>query len=77
MSIRGRRSWLPAAAEKNVFGGEKFEEFNGISFRIFEGVLDRFDVKTRPEFHHETRDESCRDHLQGKFTEDSANLPRK
>ena len=28
---------------ENVFGGEKCEEFNGISFRIFEGVLDRFD----------------------------------
>ena len=27
---------------ENVFGGEKCEEFNGISFRIFGGVLDRF-----------------------------------
>ena len=28
---------------ENVFGGEKCEEFNGISFRIFGGVLDRFE----------------------------------
>ena len=38
--------WLPAAAgaaaEKMFLGGEKCEEFNGISFRIFGGVLDRF-----------------------------------
>ena len=27
---------------QNVFGGEKCEEFNGINFRIFGGVLDRF-----------------------------------
>ena len=27
---------------ENVFGGEKWEEFNGISFKIFGGVLDRF-----------------------------------
>ena len=30
-----RRSPELAAAEENVFGGEKCEEFNGISFRIF------------------------------------------
>ena len=29
---------------ENVFGGEKCEEFNGISFRIFGGVLDRFEI---------------------------------
>ena len=34
--IAGRR-------RENVFGGEKCEEFNGISFRIFGGVLDRFE----------------------------------
>ena len=28
---------------ENVFGGEKCEEFNGICFRIFGGVLDRFE----------------------------------
>jgi len=28
---------------ENVFGGEKCEEFNGISFSIFGGVLDRFE----------------------------------
>ena len=27
-----------------VFGGEKCEEFNGISFRIFGGVLDSFEI---------------------------------
>ena len=35
--VAGRR-------RKNVFGGEKCEEFNGISFRIFGGVLDRFEI---------------------------------
>ena len=30
--------------QENVFGGEKCEEFNGISFRIFGGVLDRFEI---------------------------------
>ena len=34
-SVAGRR--------ENVFGGEKCEEFNGISFKIFGGVLDRFE----------------------------------
>ena len=34
--VAGRRG-------ENVFGGEKCEEFNGISFRIFGGVLDRFE----------------------------------
>ena len=29
---------------ENVFGGEKCEEFNGISFRIFGRVLDRFKI---------------------------------
>ena len=29
---------------ENVFGGEKCEEFNGISFRIFGGVLDKFEI---------------------------------
>ena len=27
---------------ENIFGGEFYEEFNGMSFRIFVGVLDRF-----------------------------------
>ena len=27
---------------ENVFGGEYYEEFNGIRFTIFEGVLSRF-----------------------------------
>ena len=35
--VAGRR------CRENVFGGEKCEEFNGISFRIFGGVLDRFE----------------------------------
>ena len=35
--VAGRR-------RENVFGGEKCEEFNGISFRIFGGVLDRFEI---------------------------------
>ncbi|KAL6176163.1 hypothetical protein ACLB2K_052798 [Fragaria x ananassa] len=30
-----------SCSRENVFGGEKCEEFNGISFRIFRGVLDR------------------------------------
>ena len=34
--VAGRR------CRENVFGGEKCEKFNGISFRIFGGVLDRF-----------------------------------
>ena len=33
--VAGRR-------RENVFGGEKYEEFNGLSFRIFGRVLDRF-----------------------------------
>ena len=33
--VAGRR-------QVNVFGGEKCEEFNGISFRIFGGVLDMY-----------------------------------
>ena len=36
--VAGRRR-----RRENVFGGEKCEEFNGISFRIFERVLDRFE----------------------------------
>ena len=35
--VTGRR-----CRRENVFGGEKYEKFNGISFRIFGGVLDRF-----------------------------------
>ena len=35
---------LVADRRENVFGGEKCEEFNGISFRIFGGVLDRFEI---------------------------------
>ena len=43
MSKFGEHWRSPAAPPlKNVFGGEKCEEFNGISFRIFGGVLDRF-----------------------------------
>ncbi len=38
----GRR--LRRSRRENVFGGEKCEEFNGISFRIFGGVLDRFEI---------------------------------
>ena len=34
---------LVAGRRDNVFDGEKCEEFNGISFRIFRGVLDRFE----------------------------------
>ena len=34
--VAGRRR------RENVFGGEKCEEFNGISFRIFGGVLDMY-----------------------------------
>ena len=37
--VAGRRR-----CRENVFGGEKCEEFNGISFRIFGGVLDRFKI---------------------------------
>ena len=36
--VAGRR------CRENVFGGENCEEFNGISFRIFGGVLDRFEI---------------------------------
>ena len=36
--VAGRRR------RENVFGGEKCEEFNGISFRIFGGVLGRFEI---------------------------------
>ena len=32
-----------AAAGKNVFCREFYEEFNGMSFIIFGGVLDRFE----------------------------------
>ena len=39
--VAGRR--LRRSRRENVFGGEKCEEFNGISFRIFGGVLDRFE----------------------------------
>ena len=35
---------LVAGRLEKVFGGEKYEEFNGISFRIFGGVLDRFEI---------------------------------
>ena len=35
---------VPGLHRENVFGGEKCEEFNGISFRIFGGVLDRFEI---------------------------------
>ena len=38
--VAGRRR----RSRENVFGGEKCEEFNGISFRIFGGVLDRFEI---------------------------------
>ena len=38
--VAGRRR---RRRRENVFGGEKCEEFNGISFRIFRGVLDRFE----------------------------------
>ena len=37
--VAGRRH----RRRENVFGGEKCEEFNEISFRIFGGVLDRFE----------------------------------
>ena len=37
------RYCLQSRRRENVFGGEKCEEFNGISFRIFGGVLDRFE----------------------------------
>ena len=39
--IAGRR--CRRCRQENVFGGEKCEEFNGISFRIFGGVLDSFE----------------------------------
>ena len=39
--VTGRR--CRRSRRENVFGGEKCEEFNGISFRIFGGVLDRFE----------------------------------
>ena len=38
-----RRCRRSRRRRENVFGGEKCEEFNGISFRIFGGVLDRFE----------------------------------
>ena len=41
---RCRRSSRRRRSRENVFGGEKCEEFNGISFRIFGGVLDRFEI---------------------------------
>ena len=40
--VAGRRR--RRCSRENVFGGEKCEEFNGISFRIFGGVLDRFEI---------------------------------
>ena len=40
--VADRRRWR--RRRENVFGGEKCEEFNGISFRIFGGVLDRFEI---------------------------------
>ena len=36
--VAGRRR------RENVFGGENYKEFNGLSFRIFERVLDRFKI---------------------------------
>ena len=35
---------VASRCRENIFGGEKCEEFNGISFRIFGGVLDRFEI---------------------------------
>ena len=40
--VTGRR--LRRSRRETVFGGEKCGEFNGISFRIFGGVLDRFEI---------------------------------
>ena len=40
--VAGRRC-LQSRHRENVFGGEKCEEFNGISSGIFGGVLDRFE----------------------------------
>ena len=40
--VAGRR--LRRSRLENVFGGEKCEEFIGISFRIFGRVLDRFKI---------------------------------
>ena len=34
---------LVAGRRENIFGRE-FNEFNGMSFRIFGGVLDRFEI---------------------------------
>ena len=48
MEVAGKR--LPAAAAGGAAAGKIFfcrdfdEEFNGISFRIFGGVLDRFEI---------------------------------
>ena len=39
--VAGRR-YRRSRRRENVFGGE-FYEFNGMSFRIFGGVLDRFE----------------------------------
>ena len=39
--VAGRRQ---RRRRENVFGEEKCEEFNGISFRIFGGVLDWFEI---------------------------------
>ena len=41
--VAGRRCWRSHRRE-NVFGGEKWEEFNGLRFRIFGGVLDRCEI---------------------------------
>ena len=38
----GRR--LRRSRRENVFGGEIYKEFNGLSFRIFGRVLDRFKI---------------------------------
>ena len=42
--VAGRRCRRRSRRRENVFGGEKYEEFNGISFKIFGGVLDRFEI---------------------------------
>ena len=42
--VAGRRCRWSRRRRENVFCGEKCEEFNGIRFKIFGGVLDRFEI---------------------------------
>ncbi len=76
--VFGRQLWVPRAifwfglgslTTGQMFGCPYGPNSNVSTF--YWGLVTIIDT-TRPKFHPETRSKSCGDHLQGKFTENSA-----